>query len=123
MTTQHYLSETANGHCMGGFNSRLYGESCLQTVDGVPQGYIWGQRILGWELADGMIREGKIFSDVKIDGKTIRFKCYKDGNQWCCVGDGFEDLQESSNYAFGETRDAAIKNFATLDKAIKNTGA
>lgn len=41
-------------------------------------------------------------------------KCYPDGDAWCCVGPDFEDLQTSDNFAFGETRDAAIKAYGDL---------
>lgn len=41
-------------------------------------------------------------------------KGMKDGNAWCCVGAGFENLQESDNYSFGETRAEAIENYGKL---------
>lgn len=40
-----------------------------------------------------------------------KIKVMKDGNAWCCVGDGFINLQESDNYAFGDTKEEAINNY------------
>lgn len=31
-----------------------------------------------------------------------------DGNQWCATGAGFEDLHDSDNYAFGDTKEEAL---------------
>jgi hypothetical protein len=50
---------------------------------------------------------------IEIDGKEIEFKCYQDGNAWCCVGPDFEDLAVS-DAAFGDTRDEAIEAFAQM---------
>lgn len=108
---QDYLAQSASGEARGGFNSRLFGDSLLKTVKGVPHGARWGHRNAGWTLADKMIREGKIFSRTKIDDKEIEFRCYLDGTAWCCVGPGFENLQESFA-AFGDTRAEAIALFA-----------
>lgn len=113
-TAQDYLPETATGHCRGGFNSRLHGDSLLKTIDGDGQGYICGQRISGWEIADKMIMRGEIYSKAVIDNKEICFKCFLDGDTWCCVGEDFINLQESSCYAFGDTRDDAIKRYAAI---------
>lgn len=35
----------------------------------------------------------------------------QDGEAWICYGVGFEDLQASDNYAFGDTREEAIANY------------
>lgn len=115
-SAQDYLKPTAGGECRGGFNSRLFGDSRLKTMDRIPQGSRWAQRNAGWELADGMIRKGKIFSRTVIDGKDIEFKCMQDGNAWCCVGPDFENLQESDCYAFADTFDEAIIEFSKLTK-------
>lgn len=113
-SAQDYLQPYAGGYCRGGFNTRLSGDSRLKNLNGVPAGSIWAERNAGWELADKMIREGRIFSKTKIDGKEIEFKCYQDGNSWCCVGPDFENLQESDCYAFGDTREEAIQLFSQL---------
>lgn len=110
---QDYMGRYSGGEARGGFNSRLYGDSRSKTMDGIPSpSERWGQRNAGWELADSMIWHGKIFSRTKIGDKEIEFKCYMDGDAWCCVGPGFVDLQESDEYAFGETREEAIKSFS-----------
>jgi hypothetical protein len=41
----------------------------------------------------------------------------KDGMAWCVVGEGFEDLQASSNYAFGDTKQQALDAYAELMNA------
>ena len=41
-------------------------------------------------------------------------KVEKDGNAFCCHGLDFVNLQESSNYAFGDTFEEAISNYETL---------
>ena len=111
---QDYLAAHASGEARGGFNSRLFGDTRLKTMDGIPSpSNRWGQRNAGWEAADRMIREGQIFSRTEIDGKEIEFKCYADGNAWCCVGLGFENLQESVA-VFGGTKEEAMAAFAAL---------
>lgn len=49
-----------------------------------------------------------------VDKPWWKIKCFRDGNAWCCVGEDFEDLQESDNYAFGDTRIEAINNYGDL---------
>ena len=110
---QDYLKDTASGECRGGFNARLQGESFNKCMEGMPQGFRWGQRSNGWEIADRMIREGKIFSEIKTEKGRVEFKCYQDGDQWCCVGPEFENIQES-NCSFGDTQEAAIEKYIDL---------
>lgn len=43
-----------------------------------------------------------------------KIKVAKDGNAWACTGDGFINLQESKNFAFGDTKDEAIENYRLL---------
>lgn len=38
----------------------------------------------------------------------------KDGNEYCCHGLDFINLQESSNYSFGKTFEEAIDNYEKL---------
>ncbi len=80
-------------------------------MDGMPHGNRWGERNNGWELADEMIKEGKIFSEIHTASGMQEFKCMQDGDAWCCVGSGFVNLQESNNYAFGDTRKQAMDSF------------
>lgn len=92
----------------------------------------------GWNLAQKLIDRGEIYyvqnfhrydckngyafpyggtwvcnvcgkRDLMSDKWKIRV--FKDGNQWCCVGIGFVNLQESTNYAFGNTREESIDNY------------
>ena len=111
---QDYLKETSSGNTLGGFNSRLQGLSLMECNDGVPSGSIWGQRYIGWDLAHGMIEKGKIFSLLKTESGEVEFKCFPDGDQWCCVGPEFENLQESDGYTFADSRKEAIEKFVAL---------
>lgn len=38
----------------------------------------------------------------------------QDGGSWRCAGPGFVNLQESINYAFGDTPDAALSEYRRL---------
>lgn len=49
--------------------------------------------------AEQWVSEGKLY--FKRDGHIL--KVIPDGNTYCCVGEGFVNLQESDNYAFGDT--------------------
>ena len=40
-----------------------------------------------------------------------QYTVVRDGNQWCCFDEGFINLQESDNYAFGDTVEEAVENF------------
>jgi len=99
--------KNGGGHFGGGFNSRVYGESLVDTIRG-DTGEICAHRIQGWHEANEMIQTGKIFFKHSNAGVI---KVYEDGNAWCCVGEGFKDLQESDNYVFADTRKDAIKKF------------
>ena len=112
---QDFLNESCGGECFGSFNARVMGDSWAKAVSGSPQGPIWAARNAGWNLADSMIKSGEIYSKTIIKGKEITFKCFKDGDSYCCVGEGFENLQESNNYAFGECFDSAIINFSFME--------
>lgn len=109
-TAQDYLSDSANGYQRGGFNCRLFGDSRSETLDGA-RGSIWADTFAGWEKADEMIREGKIFSEIKTKTGRVKFKCQRDGDSFCCVGFDFVNLQESDNYSFGDTWQEAIDKF------------
>lgn len=53
------------------------------------------------------------------DKEWWKIRVFMDGNEWCCIGTGFESLQESNNYAFGETREEAINNYGMLMRENK----
>lgn len=43
-----------------------------------------------------------------------KIKVEKDGDMYCCHGLDFINLQESDNYAFGETFESAIKEYSKV---------
>lgn len=45
---------------------------------------------------------------------------FLDGNAYCVVGPEFVDLQESDCYAFGDTREQAIANYAARNEIPHN---
>ena len=49
-----------------------------------------------------------------VDKEWWKIKVEKDGNEYCCHGLDFINLQESDNYAFGKTFEDAIKNYEKL---------
>lgn len=49
-----------------------------------------------------------------LDKPWWRVRVMPDGDAWCVVGEGFQNLQESSNYAFGDTRQDALSAYAAL---------
>lgn len=51
-------------------------------------------------------------SNVDFDWWNIQVE--KDGNEYCCHGLDFVNLQESDNYAFGKTYEDAIKKYGIL---------
>lgn len=127
-----YLS----GDFLGGFNSRVQGLDRHSTVGGLPR----FERGQGWDKADEMVSDGKIYfihpfphGQCKFTGfvyggtwacngcNTDGFqkpwwaiRVMKDGNAWCVAGEGFQDLQSSDNYAYGDTREEALKAYAEL---------
>lgn len=113
---QDLLPPYQGGHVNGGFNSRVYGEG-KSTAVYMDTGSIRGDREVGYDAADKMIMEGKIFSVYSINGKDFEFKCMKDGDSWCCIGPDFVNLQESDCYAFGESYGDAIINYV---KSLSN---
>ncbi len=109
-TAQDYLDHSATAYKRSGFNCRLFGDSRSETTHGAT-GQVRADTSAGWCIADEMIRSGRIFSEIKTDSGRVQFKCYADGDSYCCVGEGFVNLQESDNYAFGDTWQDAIDAF------------
>lgn len=127
----------ANSSVMSGFNMFIHGHPPITFADGH---YDAGARIQGYEFAEKMAKEeGIAFTHVfKCDksncfpfkyggffvcnscgGKGVdkdwwKIKVIKDGNEYCCHGLDFEDLQSSSNYAFGSTFQEAITKYGVL---------
>ena len=129
------------GAAIAGFNRRVYGHTYTEAFhyenerqDGEMHG--------GWDLADKMISDGKIFyihnfheshecpnghafqhggtfvcntcNTDHLDKEWWKIKVCPDDNAWCCHGTGFVDIQESNNCAYGDTREEAIKNYGDL---------
>jgi hypothetical protein len=92
----------------------------------------------GFNEAEKLIKKGKIFFvypfECEREGCPTRFqyggywacnscnthintpdwwkiKVTQDGNKYCCIGDGFTNLQESNNYAFGDSFQDAINQY------------
>lgn len=145
--SEHFLKYSGGAKGCG-FNARILGHSYQETMAGVQWDY--ADRHNGWLLADRLAREGKLYAihnfhhSHECAGHAFSYggsfvcntcgrnklakdwwaiKCYQDGNAWCCVGLDFEDLQSSDCYAFGDTRDAAIKNYGDLMVSRERTGA
>lgn len=125
-----------DAHFGGGFNSRVQGVKFADAIDGAYK----QERMQGWWKADEMIDAGKIYfihpfphgkcqlagfvyggtwacNGCNTDGfqkPWWAIRVMKDGNAWCVVGEGFQDLQSSDNYAYGDTREEALKAYAEL---------
>lgn len=128
-----------SGDFIGGFNSRLFGDSYQETCGYPHPSHVVGSRASGWEAANRMINNGKIFYRhiFTHDCKGVSFnyggthvcntcgrrdinknwwiiKIVKDGDMFMVMGEGFKNLQESNNYAFGETKEQALMNYQKL---------
>lgn len=136
------LLKYPGGLAAGAFNSRVFGYTYNEVFDYPARPTL--EATSGFYLAEKMIEEGRIFSTRrfghKFGDKVCRgqafpyggswvcntcgqsglkrdwwdIKVFKDGNAWCCIGIGFENLQESDRFAFGYTREEAIKNYETI---------
>ena len=131
-TAQDYLNENCSGRVRGGFNQRIQGYS-MPTGQGVTEEF------QGWCKADEMIKAGKIYythtfshnctalsflyggshvcnacGNGRLEKPWWDIKLMKDGEAWFCVGEGFINLQESDNYAFGDTKKEALDNYYNL---------
>lgn len=143
-TAQDYMNNCASGGAMAGFNRRIYGESyadAFRHAQGEEYRKIYsGWSLADSMIAAGKIYYVNNFHNTliqyyKCSGNAFLYggswvcnscgrndlyrpwwviKVKKDGDQWCCVGEGFENIQESSNYAFGATREEAIKNYGDV---------
>ena len=132
LTAQH-IFKNAGGQLSAGFNQAIYGDLLDITQ---PK-----EVIRGYCKAENMIADGEVYyvhnfhkiectghrpSDAFIYGgfwvctscgkKSIDkpwwiIKVERDGDSWCCKGENFINLQESDNYAFGTTREEAIRNY------------
>jgi hypothetical protein len=127
----------ASSDALAGFNRRILGETYIEAC---RNGAANGSLIAGWDKADDMIMEGKIFyinpfphhpcnvSGFLYGGSWVCNSCgrsglerdwwiirvFKDGNEWMCLGENFVNIMESANYAFGKTKEDAIKKYGEL---------
>jgi len=125
---------------MGGFNSRILGDNAPTGHPYCPKRYA-GWQLADEMINKGKLFYANKFRHLKMKGGTIcegwsfeyggtqvcndcgrkniaedwwKVKVFKDGNAWICIGEDFENLQESDNYSFGDTRDEALKNYQSL---------
>lgn len=93
-----------------GYNHALNGDDWATAKDNHP--YEWADYAGYFLQAEHWVQTGRVY--FKRDNLII--KVMPDGNAFCCVGEGFINLQESDNYAFGNTFEEAIENFKALGK-------
>ena len=137
-----YPSVSNGGSGGEGFNRRISGEvysEAFQYPHERQNHYLRG----GWDLADKLIDRGEIyyvnnFHHLDCDGFAFKYggtwvcnycgcsnlnnekwkvRVFKDGDAWCVVGLGFENLQESQNFGFGDTKEESLKDYW---KNVKN---
>ena len=140
-TGQDYIKNPCSSS-ISGFNMRIGGHSYNDTFQYPHERQDW-DRQGGWDLADKLINEGKIFylhnfhqshgdcpnghafpygatwvcntcNSERLDKPWWIIKTYMGANAWICVGEKFKDEQESDCYAFGNTKEEAIKNYGDI---------
>ena len=134
------LIKTSNAYVASGFNQFVMGHKKPNFGDGYsPQEA--SARIQGYEYAEKMAKKGEIAFTHRfncgenthchpfqyggffvcnscgrksVDKEWWKIRVEKDGNAYCCHGLDFINLQESENYAFGDTFKEAIENYGLL---------
>jgi hypothetical protein len=142
LKTAQYLIKTHNPSVACGFNMFIHGDKA-PTFNG--EYYDAGPRSVGYDIAREMAEENGIAFKHNFgcscghysfmyggffvcngcgkkgcDEKWWEIQVEKDGDQFCCHGLDFENLQESDNYEFGETFNQAIKNYGEKMKDLTN---
>ena len=133
------LLKKANSHQMGGFNCIINGHGEPKAHEYGDKGEFF-DRIQGHHFAADLARENGIAfvypfrcgglncrpfeyggsfvcnscENSGVDKDWWKIQVEKDGNAFCCHGLDFVDLQESENYAFGDTFEDAIENYGKL---------
>lgn len=130
------LIKTRDSSVSCGFNMFIMGDRSPNFQDYPNDAF---ERLQGYKKANEMANDGKIYYTHRFKcscggdpfyfggfivcnscgGKGVNkdwwiIKVEKDGNGYCCHGLNFEDIQDSSNYAFGKTRQEAIDNYEKL---------
>ena len=135
-TSQELVKNKSNSF-KAGFDMFIYGYYPIKFSDGYLDFY---SRRQGYDYAEKMAREqGIAFTKVfkcnqkncdpflyggffvcnncgakGVDKDWWKIKVEKDGDQFCCHGLDFINLQESENFAFGKTFEEAISNYGSL---------
>lgn len=142
LLTCQYIFPHECGQFASGFNCRVFGLTDRET-NGYPAAHSQ-QRYAGWQKANDMINEGKIYythifqhtsgssickdKSFEYGGSQVcngcgrkrlaqpwwNIKITRDGSAWFVAGENFENLQESDNYAFGDTKEEALLNYQNL---------
>jgi len=128
----------ASPHAMAGFNQFIHGFSEPRSSDYGDKSQ-WYAEQQGYDYAKKMAKEeGIAFTYLfkcgsknnncfpfsfgggfvcnscgsnNIEKSWWKIQVEKDGNEFCCHGLDFINLQESSNYAFGKTFEESISNY------------
>lgn len=139
LKTAQELIKVNNPYVSAGFNQFIHGheEPCSSDYGSKDQ---WYSELQGYEFAKKMAEDDGIaftyaFTCGKsdcypfkyggffvcnscgnkgVDKEWWKIKVEKDGDQYCCHGLDFINLQESINYAFGETFKEAILNYGDV---------
>lgn len=136
------LIKTHNTSVICGFNQFIKGEQCPTFNDGYYDAY---ERIQGWEFAKNLAKtDGIAFRNrfrckcgsypIMYGGSFCCNHCgrndvaekwweiivEKDGQMFCCHGLDFINLQESYNYAFGDTFELAIEAYEKVMIDLNN---
>lgn len=134
------LIKTNSPYVSMGFNQFIMGHE----TPNFNQGYSpeeAGGRIRGYEYAKEMAENGEIYfthpfkcgdseschpfqyggffvcnacGNKNVDRDWWKVKVEKDGNSYCCHGIDFKNIQESKNYAFGDSFKEALNNYRKI---------
>ena len=139
--TAQELIKTSNSSVASGFNMFIYGDD--YPLHNEYHDHVARQQ--GYDYAEEMAKKGEIAFTHKFkcrcgdilfqyggfwvcnscgtkhaEEEWWKIKVEKDGNEFCCHGLDFKDLQTSSNYAFGKTFSEAINNYEGVMRALAN---
>ena len=130
----------ANTSVMCGFNTFIDGDNEPKNNEYGDKSE-WYARLQGYKYAEKMAKENGIAftyrfkcekssdcypfkyggffvcnscGNKNVDKDWWKIKVEKDGNEYCCHGLDFINLQESENFAFGKTFEEAINNYGEL---------
>jgi hypothetical protein len=139
LKTAQELIKANNSYVYAGFNQFIYGNSSPKRSD-YGNSEQWYAELQGYDFAKKIAKEdgiaftekfkcetenchpfkyGGFFVCNTCGGKGVdkdwwKIQVEKDGNMYCCHGLDFINIQESNNYAFGETFEKAIEEYKKL---------